>query len=681
MREIGMKTIRNKLSLIVTRAMLSILCVTSVVILFSEPVHAQVKKIDDLINAREKSKTEAVEGKGSVSVIDFGAVPNDGADDTQAFAKAINAADNYLAGGCVNVPAGVYNINPKQGILIDGRTNLEINMDKDAHINVSATDASNYDVIEVRLSKKIYIHGGVIDGERARHIGNGGEHGMGVSIVSSKDVTLSNMTIQGNWGDGVYLGLTDENGEYEGSNGVRIANCTIKNNRRSNVSIVCCDNLTIDNCYIANANGTAPQCGINIEPNSNSNAQVPYDYVCGNIKILNTTIDTMGMGDYYGQYFCFMNHYNPNLTSRHTSDNIEIRNCHFNGDCGNYSGTNVVFYDSTIKGTFYDIQNTKFINSSYGSFWSDYAGNDSGNATKKPLGKTGVFMEDGQNVLYKDGCTQYDYEGIYNDDQGKYWIVENGIASEIAKPQNEGLVKDFTARLYTVALGRAYEETGLTYWSSKLISGKMTGAEVAQGFFFSEEFTNKNLSDSDYIETLYKTMFNRGADESGKAYWMNALSKGMSREFVYRGFAEGEEFKNLCESFGIKQGTVALTQNRDKNQQLTAFVARNYTKALGRIAEEAGLNDWTGRILEGKASPADVTAGFIFSEEFTNKNLSNEDFVKVLYQTYFDREADNDGFNDWVSKLNAGEVDRKYVVKTGFSCSAEFENLVKSFGL
>lgn len=251
-----------------------------------------------------------------------------------------------------------------------------------------------------------------------------------------------------------------------------------------------------------------------------------------------------------------------------------------------------------------------------------------------------------------------------------------GVSSE----QKE-MISSFAKRLYTVALSRDYDAAGLEKWVDDLASGKKTGAEVAQGFFFSEEFMNKNLSDSDYIDTLYRTMFNREADPNGKADWMKALSSGMSREFVYHGFAEGLEFKNLCNSYGIIQGKVTLSANRDQNRLLTAFVARNYTKALGRDFDVDGINDWTGRILKGEATPSDVTAGFIFSPEFMNKNLNNEDFLTVLYWTYFDREPDTEGYNMWLERINSNEVNREYVVKTGFSCSEEFRNLVASFGL
>ncbi len=43
-------------------------------------------------------------------------------------------------------------------------------------------------------------------------------------------------------------------------------------------------------------------------------------------------------------------------------------------------------------------------------------------------------------------------------------------------------------------------------------------------------------------------MFDREPDQSGYDYWMGHLNKGVSREYVFRGFAEGVEFEALCRS-------------------------------------------------------------------------------------------------------------------------------------
>lgn len=239
----------------------------------------------------------------------------------------------------------------------------------------------------------------------------------------------------------------------------------------------------------------------------------------------------------------------------------------------------------------------------------------------------------------------------------------------------------FVYRLYNVALTRDAEAAGLTDWNNKLRSKKQTAAEVAQGIFFSAEFQNKNYSDVQYVKFLYRTMFGREADEAGLRGWIEKLDSGMSREFVFRGFAESQEFDNLCNSYNINRGTVTLGQYRDKNEGATGYVSRLYTKMLGRKYEDAGIEYWCREYLTGKVTIENIaTNGFLHSQEFKNLNLSNEEFVTRMYRTFLNRDPDEAGYKDWVGKLNSGAKTRDDLVY-GFSLSQEFSNLKKSYGL
>ena len=110
-----------------------------------------------------------------------------------------------------------------------------------------------------------------------------------------------------------------------------------------------------------------------------------------------------------------------------------------------------------------------------------------------------------------------------------------------------------------------------------------------------------------------------------------------------------------------------------------AYVARIYTKALGRNPEPAGLSYWTNEIQTGKRTPVQVAEEFFFAPEFTNKKLNNTEYVKVLYRTFMGREYDQGGLDYWVARLNKGES-RKSVLESFAGCQ-EFKNIVKSFGL
>ena len=219
---------------------------------------------------------------------------------------------------------------------------------------------------------------------------------------------------------------------------------------------------------------------------------------------------------------------------------------------------------------------------------------------------------------------------------------------------NEGIGSDklsgkpkFVALLYENTLGRRPAQSEIDYWVQELSHGR-TGADTAYGFLFSEEFRNKNYSNAEYVEHLYLSLMGRPSDSGGKAQWVKRLEDGMSRNYVFGQFVISVEFGNLCRDYGIERGAVTLTEERDKNYDVTRFVARNYTQFLGRAYETDGLNYWTGFINSRTRSMQDIALGFVFSPECTNKNLSDHEFAAMLYRGCFDREGDAAGIHYWV---------------------------------
>ena len=74
---------------------------------------------------------------------------------------------------------------------------------------------------------------------------------------------------------------------------------------------------------------------------------------------------------------------------------------------------------------------------------------------------------------------------------------------------------------------------------------------VAYGFVFSQECINMNLSNSDYVKMLYRGIFGRSYDDEGLNDWVNQLDNGTSRETVFWGFANSQEFANMVASYGL----------------------------------------------------------------------------------------------------------------------------------
>lgn len=341
-----------------------------------------------------------------------------------------------------------------------------------------------------------------------------------------------------------------------------------------------------------------------------------------------------------------------------------------------------------VSKTFTAADNAADVNSKNASYYNiDTAGYGVGNAIVFRPG-TDMFGSGNLNGTYtvtvtgiRDSlgapatiCYTVDF---FNVDDYATGTVDPG---NINKPVDETAVESFVKRLYAKCMGREADDGGLLYWKDRLLSGDVSGAQAAQGFFFGEEYKAKKASDEEFVETLYNVMMDRPSDAQGKADWVYKLKNGVSREGVFKGFCDSAEFSNICKNYGVTKGTITVGEQRDVNPGLTTFISRLYTKALGRDYEVAGLNTWCQRVNSKEWKLDDVsTIGFFHSPEFLNKKLSNSDYVKVLYQTFFDREYDQTGYDYWMGRLNQG-TSRDEVLR-GFSNSQEFTNLKKSYGL
>ncbi len=123
----------------------------------------------------------------------------------------------------------------------------------------------------------------------------------------------------------------------------------------------------------------------------------------------------------------------------------------------------------------------------------------------------------------------------------------------------------------------------------------------------------------------------------------------------------------------------ANLSNKEQEAQVRAFVERFYTVVLGREGEADGINDWTNKLISKEKTGADVAKGFAMSKEFKNKDLKNDEFLKVMYKGFFDRDPDEGGYNGWMQKMNSG-TSREAVI-AGFVNSQEFKNLCAKYGI
>ncbi len=220
-----------------------------------------------LITSHKTTTEHGFIGTYGYNVKNAGAKGNGTTDDTAAIQKALDTYDQ------VYIPDGKYLINVDKSLVLNN--NQILTLSDNAILKAKPTSSKKYSVILISGKKNVTVNGGNIEGERYTHLGTSGEWGMGINIINgSSNVSVSNIKISDCWGDGVYLGGAST-----------VVNITIDrvvsdNNRRQGMSITNARNVVVSSSTFSRTNGTAPQAGIDIEPNPGSIAE---DIVLDNV--------------------------------------------------------------------------------------------------------------------------------------------------------------------------------------------------------------------------------------------------------------------------------------------------------------------------------------------------------------------------------------------------------------
>ncbi|MBP5266344.1 MAG: DUF4214 domain-containing protein, partial [Lachnospiraceae bacterium] len=85
-----------------------------------------------------------------------------------------------------------------------------------------------------------------------------------------------------------------------------------------------------------------------------------------------------------------------------------------------------------------------------------------------------------------------------------------------------------------------------------------------------------------------------------------------------------------------------------KDPSFEDFVERLYTVALGRASEPEGKAFWVDQVVNKGFTGADCARFFLLdAPEFLGRGLTDDEFVEILYKTFFDRESEPDGKAYW----------------------------------
>lgn len=217
---------------------------------------------------------------------------------TSYFRSLCNLTDDNHFGKII-IENGVYHLRASLGnencILLNSNTDFLVN----GTLLLEGNDLRKYSIINIEGKECINIYGkGCIIGDVSTHYGEDGEWGMGIKVMSSKDIHIKGIRIKNCWGDCIYLGQTSRNPDSYSYN-VLIDSVECIAGRRQGLSIIAGKNIIIRDCSFLNTGGikfTPPGSGIDIEPNvagsTLDNISIENCYFRGNknsdIKIYNT---------------------------------------------------------------------------------------------------------------------------------------------------------------------------------------------------------------------------------------------------------------------------------------------------------------------------------------------------------------------------------------------------------
>ena len=230
------------------------------------------------------------------------------------------------------------------------------------------------------------------------------------------------------------------------------------------------------------------------------------------------------------------------------------------------------------------------------------------------------------------------------------------IASRILQEQGNGDVA--TKKNHNPLISGEY---GVYNYYNFGASGKNSAEIISNGRLYAEKkgwdtrfkgiIGGAQIIGADYInkgqDSLYLQKFDVDNSDGG-LYWhqyMQNLQAPMSEAgLTYRAY----EGCNALDSNFVFE--IPIYKNMPGNdapaslEKVQGFVTRLYRICLDRDPDAGGLDYWTEALVNHTKSGSEVSKGFIFSDEFKNKNYCNSCYVKYLYRAFMDREYDDEGF-------------------------------------
>jgi len=231
----------------------------------------------------------------------------DSADCTKSLQKALNSGVKKLI---ISKQDGPWLV--KKTLLLP--SNIEIIFEDGAEIKAASGCFKRIvdSLMKARSRKNIVLRGkGIITMRKADYqnpkLYKPGEHRHTLGIFSCENVKITDLTLQKSGGDGIYVNNVKN---------ILIDKVILDDHHRQGISVISAENLLIRDCIIKNTKGTAPECGIDFEPNRPNEKLI-------NCRVINCRFEDNANSAINVTY--------TNLVSKKYPIDIIIENCLFKG--------------------------------------------------------------------------------------------------------------------------------------------------------------------------------------------------------------------------------------------------------------------------------------------------------------------------------------------------------------
>ena len=197
--------------------------------------------------------------------------------------------------------------------------------------------------------------------------------------------------------------------------------------------------------------------------------------------------------------------------------------------------------------------------------------------------------------------------GIYN---GTVDYLK-AIGKNILNAKDLASARAFVKRVYQRCLNADPDQTTIDNWADKLAVGEISHADVITNIINSKQFTNRGLTDAQYVDVLYKSVLDRDPDADGAAHWLNQL-KSLDRKTVLNHFLESDEFKYLVNQYLQNGYNYTGTISNVSAETITGYkvfiLNGNGIKGIAAKASELfkGIKDSSGKNKYNIAMVADA---------------------------------------------------------------------------